>query len=128
MPDPIKKAPKKSVAKPADDQADEKTPTAEQEVDAALAEVDDEDTAHGEFAGVKFEFSRKALDSIQWRRLMQRNKDLLAIEWLITTRTFEQILAATADKDGLTSDESFRGIWDAIGAAAGTGNSSGSTT
>lgn len=128
MPEPTKKAAaKESMAKP-DDQADEKSPTAEQEVVAALAEVDDEDKAHGEFAGVKFEFLRKTLDSIQWRRLMQRNKDLLAIEWLIGSGSFNEILTATADEDGLTMSAAFDGIWEAIGAAAGTGNSGGSTS
>lgn len=132
--DTTKKTAKKAAA-PAVDPVED--PPGAKDADAAVAEVDAQDAAaddkdadvlHGTLAGIDFEFSRKRLDSVQFRRFMQRGRDLLALEYVLGVVTFERLLVALADPDGTTSDESFRKVWPAIDAAAGTGNSPVSST
>lgn len=96
--------------------------------DAAVAEVaaetdDKADTVDVEHAGVKFTVSRKKLDSVQFRRFMQRGRDILALEWLLTPATVTQVLDAMADEDGVTSDADFGKVFETIGSAVGAGNS-----
>jgi hypothetical protein len=81
----------------------------------------------GTFAGVAFSFKRKRLDAVQFTRNMQARRSYLALEWLLGADAFNDMVAALADEDGVTSNEEFLKIYDAIGEAAGTGNSSGSS-
>lgn len=87
-----------------------------------LEQTEDTDTAHGEISGVKFEFSKKRLDSVQFRRFMQRNRDIVALEYLFGIVQFETLLGALADEDGDTSEAQFNDLWTEIGKAAGQGN------
>lgn len=82
----------------------------------------DDDVCKGTAAGVEFGFKRKRAESIQFRRLMQRGRDILALEWLLGPITFERWLAATADEDGSTGEEAFSDLWTAVNEAVGSGN------
>lgn len=92
-------------------------------LDAVDAESDAKAMASGTVGGVDFSFKRKRVDSVQFRRLMQERRDIVALEYLFGLPKFNEILAAMADDDGETSEADYRTIWNAVNEAVGSGNS-----
>ena len=70
-----------------------------------------------------YEFPRKRLFSPQFRRYMQKGLDAVGIEYLLGAQQFDAFLDATADEDGVTSDEDYAKLMEAVGEAMGVGNS-----
>lgn len=106
--------------KPDTDAADKAVLEVEAE-EAADSDVDADKIAatHG---GVQFTISRRKLDSVQFRRLMQRGRDILALEYLLGVEVVSRIIAGLADDEGITSADDFDAIFETIGNAVGSGN------
>lgn len=125
-----KTEPKTTTTDPAEASPDDMGDVAGAAAQAAVADLDaDENTiARGVIAStngtgdVEFTFKKKRIDSVQFRRLMQRRADILAIEFLVGPLTLDRMLIALADEDGETPESGWGAIWQAINEAVGEGN------
>jgi hypothetical protein len=76
-----------------------------------------------EFAGHSYEFKAKRLDSVQFRLLMQKDRVVPAVEFLLGTTQFAAFMSRSADEDGDTELTVFYDLVEKIGEAVGAGNS-----
>lgn len=101
-----------------------KTEKSTSAADAAVAEATEQSkSVTFPFRGQDYTFKAKRRESMQFRLLMQNNRDLSAFQWLLGPGQFQKFLEATADEDGCTPLSAYMEFLDALGEAGGSGNS-----
>lgn len=90
---------------------------------AAQAEAEEVVLVDVEFSGHTYQASREALNSAQFRYLIQRSRDALAVELLLGNDAFTKFLTDQAEGDkGFTPSVKLWEFLNAAGRELGTGN------